>query len=94
VNTLHKGDDVKIIKINQWVFINVKRNSKNAYKASTKRNTNTRTAQINKQTLNKETNKRMQYFRKKYVKVLGQNPYTLKKYRYVNVRNVRFQRKI
>jgi hypothetical protein len=52
-------------------------NSKSAYyKASTKHKYNTKTAQIHKQTLNKRTNERKQYYRKRYIKVLGKPLYS------------------
>jgi hypothetical protein len=49
-------------------------------KPAQKHKYNTKTVQIHK-TNNKETNKRKQYYRKRYIKVLRQNPYTLKKHR-------------
>jgi hypothetical protein len=55
-------------------------------KPAQKHKYNTKAAQIHKtntKQTNKQTNKRKQYYRKRYIKVLGQNPYTLKKHRYV-----------
>jgi hypothetical protein len=45
---------------------------------------NTKIAQIHKTNIkqtNKQTNKRKQYYRKRYIKVMGQTPYALKKHR-------------
>jgi hypothetical protein len=58
-------------------------------KPARKHKYNTKQHRYTKQTLNKpsnkqttrqtDTNKRKQYYRRRYIKVLGQNPYTLKK---------------
>jgi hypothetical protein len=50
-------------------------------KPAQKHKYNTKTAQIHKTNIKQTKNKRKQYYRKRYIKVLGQNPYTQKKHR-------------
>jgi hypothetical protein len=50
-------------------------------KPAQKHKYNTKTAQVHKTNTKETKKKRKQYYRKIYIKVLGQKPYSLKKHR-------------